>query len=90
MGFIKDAKANQLISEAVRARTEGRTVFTPRLNAPAASAGHNFSGSIAGWAEMIEGIEGAGWAMYHWSVSVDEKGRAEAFPLFRPRREPTG
>lgn len=86
MGFIKDAKAGVLVEEAVRARAEGRTVFTPRLNAPASSA-HNFSGSISGWAEMIEAIEGAGWAMYHWTVSVDDKGRPEAFPLFRPRAQ---
>lgn len=83
MGFIKDAKANMLITEAERAKAEGRTVFAPRLNAGSSNSG--MTGSVSGWAEMIEGIESAGWAMYHWAVSVDEKGRAEAFPLFRPR-----
>lgn len=83
MGFIKDAKAQNLAKEAERARAEGRSVFTPKLNAP--STAHGFNGSVSGWAEMIEAVEEAGWAMYHWSVSVDEKGRPEAFPLFRPR-----
>lgn len=83
MGFIKDAKANMVATEAERARAEGRTVFAPRLNAGASNAGT--SGSVSGWAEMIEAIEAAGWAMYHWSVAIDEKGRAEAYPLFRPR-----
>lgn len=84
MGFIKDAKAQTLNNEATRALAEGRTVFAAKLNAPATA--HGFNGSVSGWAEMIEGIESAGWAMYHWTVSVDEKGRAEAYPLFRPRR----
>jgi len=83
MGFIKDAKANVVATEAARAREEGRTVFAPRLNAGSTNAG--MTGSVSGWAEMIESIEAAGWALYHWSVSVDQKGRAEAYPLFRPR-----
>lgn len=83
MGFIKDAKANMLAQEAQRARQEGRTVFAPKLNTPATH--HTISGSIPGWAEMIESVEAAGWQMYHWSVAMDSKGRPEAYPLFRPR-----
>ncbi|WP_329520419.1 hypothetical protein [Spirillospora sp. NBC_01491] len=56
-------------------------VFAPRLNTPMSQ--HGMSGSIAGWAEMIEGIESAGWTMSDWSVSTDQKGRPKAYPLFR-------
>jgi hypothetical protein len=81
MGFIKDAKVNMVLTEAQRAVQEGRTVFAPKLNTPMTQSG--LSGSIAGWAEMIEGIESAGWRMTDWSVAVDSKGRPEAYPLFR-------
>ncbi|GAA1015919.1 hypothetical protein Aple_010880 [Acrocarpospora pleiomorpha] len=83
MGIIKDAKLDALRKEAERALQEGRWVFAPRLNTPATQ--HNFSGSISGWAEMIEMIESLGWGMAHWSVSTDPKGRPEAYPLFRRR-----
>lgn len=83
MGLFKDAKANTLATEAERARAEGRTVFTPKLNTPMSQ--HNLSGSISGWAEMIEAVEAQGWQLWHWSVAIDEKGRPEAYPLFRPR-----
>lgn len=81
MGFLKDAKANMVATEAERAAAEGRTVFAPKLNTPATQ--HGMSGAIAGWAEMIEGIEAHGWRLDHWSVAMDEKGRPEAYPLFR-------
>lgn len=81
MGWVKDKKADALLSEAKRALDENRKYFTPRLNTPAFQ--HNFSGSIAGWAEMIEAIEEAGWLLAEWSVTDDQKGRPEAYPLFR-------
>ena len=81
MGFIKDAKRDAVVTEAKRAIEEGRTVYVPRLNTP--KTHHGMSGSIPGWAEMIEGIEEAGWELARWSVSTDEKGRPEAYPLFR-------
>lgn len=80
MGFIKDAKREQIGREAVRARDEGRRFFTPKLNTPMSQ--HGFSGSIAGWAEQIEAIEDAGWELTSWSVTTDAKGRPEAYPLF--------
>jgi hypothetical protein len=83
MGFIKDAKVNMVLTEARRAVEEGRSVFAPKLNTPMTQS--SMSGSIAGWAEMIEGIESAGWRMTEWSVAVDSKGRPEAYPLFRLR-----
>ena len=81
MGWIKDAKANMLITEAQRAVVEGRTVFAPKLNTPVSQ--HSMSGSVAGWAEMIEAVESAGWRLTDWSVAMDTKGRPEAYPLFR-------
>jgi hypothetical protein len=68
VGFIKDAKRNMVREEAKRAIDEGRTVYAPRLNTPA-THGH-LSGSIPGWAEMIEEIETAGWVMTNWSVAA--------------------
>lgn len=83
MGFIKQAKQDAIAAEAVRAVQEGRRVFAPKLNTPMSQ--HGMSGSIAGWAEMIEAIEDAGWTMTDWSVAHDAKGRPEAYPLFRRR-----
>lgn len=83
MGWIKDAKANALLQEAQRAIQEGRTVFTPMLNTPMTQ--HTMSGSVAGWAEMIEAIESCGWFVQQWSVASDIKGRPQAYPLFRRR-----
>lgn len=81
MGFLKDAKASMVATEAERAAAEGRTVFAPKLNTPASQ--HGMSGAISGWAEMVEGIEAAGWRLDQWTVCVDGKGRPEAYPLFR-------
>lgn len=83
MGLIKQQKADSIATEAQRALAEGRTVFAPKLNTPMLQ--HSFSGSIAGWAEQIEAVEAQGWALYHWAVGIDGKGRPEAYPLFRPR-----
>lgn len=84
MGWVKDAKAQTLAAEASRAMAEGRAVFTPMLNTPMTQ--HTMSGSVAGWAEMIESVEAQGWAMYHWAVGLDAKGRPQAYPLFRRRQ----
>lgn len=83
MGFIKDAKQNMVGAEAERALSEGRTVFAPMLNTPMTQP--TISGSIAGWAEMIETIEAKGWRLDQWSVAHDTKGRPQAYPLFRKR-----
>lgn len=40
MGWIKDAKANLLLTQASHAFQEGRTVFAPMLNTPADSIGN--------------------------------------------------
>lgn len=87
MGWIKDAKANMLSTEAARAREEGRAVFAPMLNTPITqSSSMQTSGAVSGWAEMIEAVEAEGWTMVHWSVAADQKGRPQAYPLFRPAR----
>ncbi len=79
----RQAHRRALRSEAERAVKEGRTVFTPMLNTPASQSA--LSGSVAGWAEMIESVESAGWTLTAWSVSTDHKGRPQAYPLFRLR-----
>lgn len=81
MGFIKDMKANVVSTEAARAITEGRTVYAPMLNTPATQSGT--SGSVSGWAEMIESIEACGWRLDQWAIAQDSKGRPQAYPLFR-------
>jgi hypothetical protein len=81
MGLIKDTKASGLRGEAERAMKEGRSIFAPKLNTPMTHGG--LSGSIPGWAEMIEAVEGVGWRLDAWSVSTDQRGRPEAYPLFR-------
>jgi hypothetical protein len=80
MGWVKEAKSNALATEAQRAIEEGRTIFTPRLNA--GNTAHGFSGSIAGWAEMIEAVEECGWRLEHWAAS-EHDGRPVGLPLFR-------
>jgi|tagenome__1003787_1003787.scaffolds.fasta_scaffold14879705_1 hypothetical protein len=83
MGFIKNAKSDMLGTEAKRAWEEGRSVFAPMLNTPMTQS--SLSGSVSGWAEMIEAVEREGWQLTHWSVSTDSKGRPQAYPLFRAR-----
>lgn len=84
MGLVKDTRAAVLRIEAERARQQGRWIFTPRLTT---SSGSETSGSIAGWAEMIEAVEEAGWTLYHWSASLDIHGNPQAYPLFRRRTQ---
>lgn len=81
MGFIKDSKVASMTTEATKAAEAGRKVFTPKLNMPGTH--HGMSGDIVDWGLMIEGIESVGWTMQQWSVSSDNKGRPEAYPLFR-------
>ncbi len=81
MGFIKDAKANLLAQEARKAVEAGDALFTPFLNAPASASG--ISGNIRDWALMIAAVEGEGWRLDQWTVAADNKGKAQAYPLFR-------
>lgn len=81
MGIFKDAKATSIGIDAKKARDAGRSVFTPLLNLPGSQAG--ISSGIDDWAVMVEAIEAEGWTLAHWSVGLDAKGRAQAYPLFR-------
>jgi hypothetical protein len=83
MGFIKDAKVASLTADAQKALDAGDYLFTPFLNAPAAAGG--ISGNLRDWALMIQGIESVGWSLAHWTVASDNKGRAQAYPVFRRR-----
>lgn len=80
MGWIKDAKASAVATDAQQAWDEGSAVFTPLLNMPAFKIG--FSGRIKDWESMIEGITAAGWRLHTWAVCSDDKGRPQAQPLF--------
>lgn len=81
MGWIKNTKAADIAKEATRALEEGRTVFTPMLNSPSTNSG--MTGSVGGWAEMLEAIEAAGWRLEHWSIGQDKHDKPQAYPLFR-------
>lgn len=81
MGIFKDAKSDAIGTEARKAAEAGRTVFTPRLNLPGTH--HGMSGDIDTWGLMIQAVEAEGWSLQHWTVGVDQKGRGEAYPLFR-------
>lgn len=80
MGFIKQAKQNMVAAEAKRAIEEGRKVFVAKLN-PSLTSG-SISGSLGGVAEMIEGIEEAGWRLESFS-SHAEGNRPDLVCLFR-------
>lgn len=82
MAIVKDTRAAVLRIEAERALEQGHWIFTPALTT---TVSHDMPGSISGWAEMIEAIEEAGWALYHWSASLDIHGNPQAYPLFRRR-----
>lgn len=83
MGWIKDQKVENVTTEARRAADEGRMFFTPMLNTPLTQ--HKLSGSVSGWAEMVEAIEQQGWVLVSWAVANDSKDRPQAYPLFRRR-----
>lgn len=83
MGLIKDSKVATITKEAEKAHGAGHYFFTPFLNTPATQGG--LSGNIEDWALMIQGVESVGWTLAHWSVAMDTKGRAQAYPLFRRR-----
>lgn len=80
MAWIKDQKANAVADDARRAIAEGRQVFAARFWTPSLTGG---AGSVASWAEQIEAVEAEGWQLAQWTVIADEKGRPQAFPLFR-------
>lgn len=82
MAVVKDTRAAVLRIEAERALQQGHWIFTPTLTT---TVGHDTSGSISNWAEMIEAVEDAGWQLYHWSASLDIHGNPQAYPLFRRR-----
>lgn len=83
MGWIKDAKVNQMTIEANKALAAGRQVMAVKLNFP--SSKPDFSGEIVDWSMMIEAIESVGWVLYNFSSGSDTKGRPEAMCLFRVR-----
>lgn len=83
MGLIKDMKVDTLATEATKALEAGHYFFTPRLNMPGSA--HGMTGNIATWGLMIQAVESAGWALAHWAVAMDTKGRTEAYPVFRRR-----
>jgi hypothetical protein len=81
MGFIKDTKVATATKDAERARSEGRKVFVYRFNVPATSSG--FSGSVSGAAEVIEGIEDAGWRLTELAYDGKQSSNGAALLLFR-------
>lgn len=84
MGLIKSIRQDTLAAEARRAREQGHVVFAAMLNVPISQSSANQpSGSVSGWAEIIEGIEAEGWMLTSWAVCQDKAGRPQAYPVFR-------
>jgi hypothetical protein len=81
MGFIKDVKAGVLAKEAARALDGGRRTFTPILNTPSSQTG--MSGNIDDWSAMVDEVEAVGWRLEHWAIGQDNRGRPQAYPVFR-------
>ena len=46
---------------------------------------HGFSGSMAGFAEQLEAVEGLGWRLEHSSFTQDAEDRTEGYFAFRRR-----
>lgn len=80
MPSIKQAKANLLETQAIWARENHHTHFTPIFNMPMFHIG--FSGAVYDWGLMINSIEKAGWKLSMWAVSSDKQGRPQAMPVF--------
>ena len=84
MGWITNAKAGVVGTDAQKAWDEGSPVFTPVLNMPGSRPGQ--SGRIADWEAMVGAILEVGWQLHTWAVCSDGKGRPQAQPLFvRPQ-----
>lgn len=84
MGLISRTKQNIVATDARKAIEDGRQVFAAMFNTPAMRLG--LSGSIDDWSMMIDVIEAEGWHLDHWAVSLDRRGRPQAYPLFRRAR----
>src|ERR1700722_10605112 len=82
MGIIREAKAGTAADHAARARAEGRTAFLYKFSIPAGLV--NFSGPIAGAAEVIESIELAGWALVDMAYDGAQRKNGSVLLLFRP------
>lgn len=85
MGWIKDAKVDNVRKDAVDARNEGRNVLALKLNYP--SLKPDFSGEVTVWSMMIQAVEEEGWVLCNFAASSDLKGRQEAICLFRSRTQ---
>jgi hypothetical protein len=93
MGFIKQAKADVMAADAARARKEGRRVFVAQFRGGMFHTG-DLSRPVQDVAEMIEGVESAGWRLDKMSSfespGVGGKGNPTIVALFRPVEAETG
>ena len=62
MGVFKESKADSMVTHAKRAAQEGRSVFVAQFRG-GVSHSPQLSRPISGVAEMIEGVEAAGWRL---------------------------
>lgn len=72
---------SSLPKDAQKAFAEGRRLFLCRINQGAFQT--SFSTPLYGIAEVIEGIEAAGWVLDRMSWSQDHRDHPSAFCLFR-------
>ncbi|WBQ03832.1 hypothetical protein [Kribbella sp. CA-293567] len=78
---MKDAKATALGQAAAKARDEGRPIFAAMLNSPATHGG--ISSEVEDWSQMIAAVEAEGWFLANWTAASDNKGKPQAYPVFR-------
>ncbi|WP_299570736.1 hypothetical protein [uncultured Williamsia sp.] len=71
-----------MLDDLKKVEEAGHTVFAAELYGTLrVSSTHG----MPEWSEIISAVEARGWVLTNWSVSSDEKGRSNAYPLFRRR-----
>jgi hypothetical protein len=81
----QESDLKELRAQAQHAFTVGRPTFVARIKTSVWGVGN---GEMTAWMDSVDAVEQSGWALEHWTTSVDTGGTFNAFPLFR-RREPS-
>lgn len=84
MGWIRDTKVSNAHANAARAWQQGHTAFVWNQNVPTTMA--TLSGPVPDTAEVIEAIEGAGWALQSMEYAPMHAKNGSIILLFRRPR----
>ena len=80
MGFLKQAKADHLGTQAQKAWNNGDQYFAPILNLKFFTSG--LSGNQPDVTEMMASITAVSWKLHTWAVTQDHNDKPQAWPLF--------